>query len=53
MTYSSVKQLRQSISHRLAPVSQPLLKLLQISQNTIGSEMTALSSTFVFLLIKS
>ena len=28
---------RQSISHRLAPVSRPLLKLLQISQNTICS----------------
>ncbi len=25
------------ISHRLAPVSRPLLKLLQISQNTICS----------------
>ncbi len=29
---------RRSISHRLAPVSRPLLKLLQISQNTICSE---------------
>ncbi len=31
------KQWRQSISHRLAPVSRPLLKVLQIRQNTICS----------------
>ena len=36
---SFYKQLRQSISHRLVPVSRPLLKVLQLSKIPICSEL--------------